>query len=242
MFPPNVTQEEACQRAEVSARTDAIRQVAGETLSAEETMRCSEQGDEAECTRNSTIWTFVGGFIRDTRNYKSETVVETGAIRRCEVSFEADVFVARGKPDPNFDVGVALNNPIFRDGENLVVTLNPSLPMFVQIFQWLPYEKGDAQVGRIYPNVFDQATRIERKTTVPSMAGAKRYDLKVSFPTRQPNRLKDVDEYLMVVATKTPREFLDAYSLNDFSRVLSEIPPEESRLARRMYRVMRGSE
>ena len=242
IFPPVMTEAEACQQAESRARADAVRQVTGETLSSEDTMRCTEQGDEADCARNSTVWTMVGGEIRSTRDFRAVTTVEVETYRKCIVSFEADVHVAEGKADPNFDVGVVLNNAVYRDGEKLMVTLKPSQPMAVQIFQWLPYEKGDAQVGRIFPNAFDAAERIAKSVTIPTESGAKRYDLKVSFPAGQPSSRKMVDEYLMVVATKKPMALRDTYSLDDFNRVVAEIPLGDRRIVRRAYNIVRGSE
>ncbi|WP_152427053.1 DUF4384 domain-containing protein [Paramagnetospirillum caucaseum] len=242
MFPPSVPEEEACRQADSRARADAVRRVSGETLSSEEALRCSEQGDETECARNSTTWTMVGGLIRGTRGYRAETTIEAGAIRKCLVSFEADVFVAEGRPDPNFDAGVSLNGLVFRDGEKLVVSVTPSQPMHVQIFQWLPYEAGDAQIGRVFPNAFDSVDRVTKAFTVPSEAGSKRYELKVSYPTNRRGGRAMIDEYLMVVATKRPVAFRDVYSLDDFNRVIAEIPQDERRLLRRLYNVVRGGE
>ena len=238
LFPPIMPEAEACQQADSRARADAVRQVTGETLSSEEAMRCTEQGAEVECARNSTVWTMVGGEIRSTRNARAVTTVEVESFRKCTVSFEADVHVAEGKADPNFDVGVVLNNAVYRDGEKLLVTLKPYQPMEVQIFQWLPYEKGDAQVARIFPNSFDTQSRIETPTTIP----AKRYDLKVTFPAGQPLSRKMVDEYLMVVATKKPMGLRDSYSLDEFNRLVAEIPLGDRRIVRRAYNIVRGSE
>lgn len=242
IFPPIMTEAEACQQAESRARADAIRKVTGETLSAEEVMRCTEQGDGAECTRNSTVWTMVGGEIRATSDRRVETTVEAETFRKCTVSFEADVHVAEGRPDPGFDVGVALNNTVYRDGEKLNITLSPSQPMAVQVFQWLPYEKDEAQIARVFPNRFDSQARIDKPVTIPSEDGAKRYDLKVGFPTGQSAGRKMVDEYLMVVATRKPVSFRDNYTLDDFNRVLAEIPPSDRRLVRKAYNIVRGRE
>jgi hypothetical protein len=242
IFPPVMAEAEACQQAEGRARADAVRRVTGETLSSEEAMRCTEQGDDADCSRNATIWTSIGGDIRATRNRQSETTVEVGTIRKCTVSFDADVHVAEGKPDPSFDVGVVLNNAVYRDGEALTVTLKPSQPMVVQVFQWLPYESGEAQVGRVFPNAFDTTARIEKPTSIPTAANVKHYGLKVGFPTGQSARRKMVDEYLMVVATRTPVAFRDSYSLDDFNRVVAEIPLGDRRIVRRLYNIVRGGE
>lgn len=242
LFPNVVTEAEACQQAESRARADAIRQVMGEALSSEDVMRCTEQGDEAECARNSATWTLVGGEIRGVRDRRQATASDIEGYRKCSVSFDADVRAAQGRRDPNFDVGVGLNAAVYRDGEGLVITLKPSQAMFVQIFQWLPYEKGDAQVTRIFPNAFDAAPRIDAPITVPTDAGAKRYDLKVGFPAGQPAGRKMVDEYLMVVATKQPIAFRDSYSLDDFNSVIAEIPLADSRIIHRGYNIVRRAE
>ena len=208
-------------------------------------MRCTEQGDDAECARNSTTWTMVGGEIRDTRNPTQQTTavqVGTETFHQCNVSFEADVHVAEGRPDPSFTVGVSMNNAVYRDGENLTITLKPSQPMVVQIFQWLPYEKGDAQVSRIFPNPFDSLDRIDKAITVPTEAGAKRYDLKAAFPAGQPPGRKMVDEYLMVVATKKAIALRDSYSLDDFNKLIAEIPLGDRRIVRRAYDIVRGNQ
>ncbi|CAA6603780.1 conserved exported hypothetical protein [Rhodospirillaceae bacterium LM-1] len=241
-FPPVMPEAEACQAAEDRARSEAVRQITGETLSSEDVMRCSEQGDEAECAHNSMVWTAVSGDIRAIRGRKIETVPEVEGYRKCLVSLEADVRAAEGQPDPSFTIGVGLNNSVFRDGEPLVVTLKPSQPMAVQIFQWLPYEKGDAQISRIFPNQFDDVKHIEKPITVPTTAGAKRYDLKVGFPIGMLPGRKMVDEYLMVVATRKPRDLRDNYSLDEFRRLLSELPRQDSRIVRRSYNIVRGSE
>jgi hypothetical protein len=242
LFPPVMPEAEACQAAEERARADAVRQVGGETLAAEDILRCTEQGDEADCARNSTVWTAVGGDIRAVRGRTVETAAEVEGYRKCTVALEADVKVAEGRADPGFDLGVALNNAVFRDGEALVVSLKPSQPMAVQIFQWLPYEKGEAQIARIFPNAFDTAERIDRPVTVPTDTAARRYAMKVGFPVGMPARRKMVDEYLMVVATRKPVNFRDAYSLDDFNRLLSELPRGDRRIVRRAYNIVRGGE
>lgn len=242
IFPPEMSEAEACQQAENRARADAVRQVTGETLSADDTMRCTERGDEAECARNSTVWISVGGDIRQIRARTAETHVEMDVFRKCTVSFEADIHVAQGRPDPGFDIGVALNQTVFRDGEALVVSLKPSQPMAVQIFQWLPYEKGDAQVSRVFPNAYDAQARLDRPSRVPSKDGGQHYDLRLRFPAGQPAERKMVDEYLMVVATRTPLALRESYTLDEFNRAVAEIPLGDRRLVRRAYAIVRGGE
>ena len=241
LFPPIMTEAEACQNAEERARVEAIRQVAGEAIAAEDTLRCTEQGDVAECSRNSAIWSTVEGYIRQVRAKSVQLTQNVANHRECSVSFEADVRVAKGRPDQNFDVGVGLNQSVFRDGETLVVTLDPSQKMVVQVFQWLPYQRGESAVSKVFPNIFETTSVISKPTTVPSAAGAKRYDLKVRFPDGMPVGRKMVDEYLIVIATRSPVSLRDSYDLDDFRRLLAEFPRDQVRIVRKAYNIVRGS-
>jgi hypothetical protein len=226
--------------AEDKAKEDAVRQITGERLSSEELMRCSEQGEQAECTHNSAVWSMVDGDVRAVRNRRVETLAVVDTVRKCVIELEADVVVPPGRPDPSFDVGVKLNAAIYRDGEALEITLSPSQPMGVAVFQWLPYEKGEAQVSRILPNPYDSFSRIERVTTIPSESGRKRYVMRTGFPESLAGSRRMVDEYLMVVATRKPLEFRENYSLDDFKARLLELPRNEARMVRKAYSIIRG--
>ena len=241
LFPPIMPEAEACQYAEERARTEAIRQVTGETVSSEDTLRCTEQGEEVECARNLALWSTMDGYIRDQRNRTIATRASAAGHRECVVALEADVRAAQGRPDSSFDLGVSTNQPVFRDGEHLVVSLSPSQPMAVQVFQWLPYLRDDAAVRRLFPNAFDNAQLIDKATTVPSETGSKRYDMRLAFPQDMPPGRKMVDEYLVIVATRQPLVLRDSYSLDDFRRLLAEIPRDQGRIIRKAYNIVRGN-
>lgn len=240
LFPPEQSEAEACRLAEDKAKEDAVRRITGERLSSEELMRCSEQGDQAECTHNSAVWSMVDGDVRAIRNRRVETLAVLDGVRKCVVDLEAEVVVPPGRPDPAFDLGVRLNGAVYRQGEPLEITLSPSQPMGVAVFQWLPYETGDAQVSRILPNPYDRLNHIDRQTTIPSETGRKRYVLRADFPPALEGKRRMVDEYLMVVATKSPVEFRESYSLDEFKARLLELPRGESRMVRKAYSILRA--
>ena len=240
LFPPEQPEAEACRLAEDKAKEEAVRQITGERLSSEELMRCSEQGEQAECTHNSAIWSMVDGDVRAVRNRRMETLAVVDTVRKCVVELEADVVVPPGRPDPSFDVGIRLNAAVYRDGEPLEITLTPSQPMGVAVFQWLPYERGEAQVSRILPNPYDPIRRIDRATTIPSETGRKRYLMRVGFPETLGGSRRMVDEYLMEVATRKPMEFRESYSLDDFKARLLELPRSDARMVRKAYSILRG--
>ncbi|TAN61677.1 MAG: DUF4384 domain-containing protein [Magnetospirillum sp.] len=240
IFPPDLPETEACRAAEERAREEAIRRVTGERLSSEELMVCTEQNDTADCSHNSTVWTMVDGDIRAVRGRTVETAALADGLRRCTVALEAEVVVPPGRPDPAFDIGIHLNATVFRDQEPLEISLSPSQPMAVAVFQWLPYEKGEAQVARIFPNPFDTASVLKGLVTIPTEAGRARYSMRVGFPAGMPAARRMVDEYLMVVATRRPVSFREAYALDDFRARLLELPRSDSRVVRKAYSIVRG--
>ncbi len=240
IFSPDTPEAEACAAAEERAKEDAIRQVSGERLASEDLMRCEERGEEASCTLNRSVWNTVDGDVRAVRNRRTETTALADGLRRCTVSLEAEIIVAKGVPDPSFDLGVTLNTSVFRQGEAMEIALTPNRPMSVAIFLWLPYESGEAQVTRVFPNSMDPSTTITGPATVPSAEGKRRYVMRVGFPDGQPATRRLVDEYLMVVATRQPVEWRGSYRLDEFRARLLELPRGDSRIVRRGYAVVRA--
>lgn len=240
LFPPTMTEAEACRYAEDRAQVDAIRKQLGQHVSAEDTLRCTEQSGFAECSRNSSIWSTVDGFVAETRNRLIHTYASIAGHRKCVVTFRANVKIANGRPDPNFDISVSMNQPVFRSGENMTLRLVPSQKMWVQVFQWIPYSEHHASIFRLFPNAFDHATAMSEKSSVPSTGAEDQYMLRVTFPVDAPPASNMVDEYLIVVATKTPLNMRDEYEFDHFRRLLAEIPRDQIRIVRRAYNVVRS--
>jgi hypothetical protein len=239
-FPPEVAEAEACRAAEERAKEDAIRHLTGEHLSSEQMMRCSDQSGKTDCALNSSVWTQLDGDVRAVRDRQQAVTPDLEGFRKCSVSLEAEVIVPAGKPDPSFDIGVVPNAAVYRDGEDMRIGLKPTKPMAVAIFEWLPYAQGTDQIARLYPNRFDAEQRISGPTIVPSETGAQRYAMKVAFPDGQPANRKVLDEYLVVVATREPIEFLPAYTFDEFHARLLELSRSDSRIVRKSYNVVRG--
>ena len=240
-FPPEVAEAEACRTALERAKEEAIRQLTGEHLSSEQMMRCSGDNGKPDCALNSSVWTQLDGDVRAVRDLHQDVTPEIEGFRKCAVSLEAEVVVPTGKPDPSFDIGVIPNASVYRDGDEMRIGLRPTKPMAVAIFEWLPYAQGSDQITRIFPNQFDAAARIDGPTVVPSEAGAQRYAMKVEFPGGQPTGRTVLDEYLVVVATREPVDFLPAYTFDDFHARLLELSRADSRIVRKAYDVVRGN-
>lgn len=239
LFGPDLTENRACDQAERRAREEAVRKLTGETLTSEELMVCQEKGADAACVLNRATWSTIDGTIRAVRNMRRHVGTLPGGLRRCAVRLEADVGVASGRRDPSFDMAATINERNFREGETLEIHVAPTQPMYIAVFQWLPYEKGERQVSRIFPNPFDRNNHFETAGTIPTGKAIAAYEMAVRFPDTVAAETRLVDEYLMVVGTKRPIAFRDAYSLDEFRGRLLEIPRQDARIVRRAYAIVR---
>ena len=241
VFGPEMTEADACRAAERLAREAALRARLGERVAAEDTLICAEKGEAAECSLHRAAWSMVDGDIRAVRDRRATT--QDGPLagfRTCTVALEADIGIAKGLPDPGFDLTVRMETRVFRDGDELSMGIEPSQPMYVTVFQWLPYDQSATPVTRLFPNKFDADNYFAKRGTVPTGAGAPRYGLRVAFPPNLPADTRIADEYLLVVATRSPVEFRDSYGIDELKGRLLEIPRADARLVKRGYGVVEG--
>lgn len=238
-FSTEMPEAEACRVAEQKAKQAALTAIVGEHLSFDDIEVCRERANDPGCALTRLTWAASDGEVRAVRDLRRrvEAASVTG-FRVCKVTLEADVARWRGEPDPAFDLGVRLNLTAFRAGEDMRVTLEPSQPMHVALFQWLPYEAPERQVQRLFPNAMDMDGRITGPATVPSTDGARRYSIRMAFPPGQSHAAL-ATEALLVVATRQKVDFRDAYGLEEFKARLLEIPRADHRLVRKPYAVMR---
>ena len=238
-FSPELSENEACIRADRRARETAMRAVSGERLSSEDLQVCTEMKDTAECSLNQFTWSTINGVIKGIRNKTTKTVSGIGGYRKCRVSLEVDVSVGSGQPDPSFDMTVRLNRGTFRNGELLKINIDPTQPMYISIFQWLPYKKSVLQVQKLFPNEFDEQSHFRKPNSVPTREEQSKYNMKISFPDGLKGKKDRVDEYLMVIGTREPVKFRQTYSLEEFHARLMEIPRNDQRTIRKPYNVVR---
>lgn len=239
IFGPDISENEACDYANQRAQKDAIRKVTGEKLTGEDLMVCQEQKDDASCTLNRLTWSTTDGVIGGIRNKHRQIAKTSTGHQTCVVTLEANVGVAEGKPDPGFNMTVKLNQRTFLNNQTLKISVTPTQPMYLTVFQWLPYEKAERQVTRIFPNEFDPGTLFKGKGTIPTKANQSKYDLLVGFPNGLKKQKKLVDEYLMLVGTRKPVTFRKSFSYEEFNKTLLEIPLSERRNISKAYNIVR---
>lgn len=242
IFPPSVSEDEACARAVSRAKDQALASRGGEHLLSQDFMACSDiEGQTGNfCSIASNIWSFRDGLITGLEQINRGVIPVSGNLRKCVVSIKAKIDFRAGTPDPKFDFVIVLNEKIYRDGEYMKLRVRPTLPMYVAIFQWQPLNPSEQNVSKLFPNIHDQAHFLENETLIPSNKKIRDYDFAVEFPKNPMLKSVSVGEVLFVVATKSDVEFRDTYTLAEFNQKLVDLPRDTSRISRVPYTVIRG--
>ena len=234
-FGPETSEASACMAAEETAKLDSLRKFYGESISFDQNLSCRESrlSDSDDCQLNKIIWSQIGGDIKSTSLIKKDVLVTAGS-KICRVESVSDIVVSRGKSDPNFDIGVHINQSVFRPGEKLIINIEPSVPMHVAIFNLIPYLSQDKQIFRLFPNEKDSVSLITKKRAIPSEG----YSYEIVLPEKAPLNRSFVDEYLLIVVTKDPIKWLEKYSLADLKARLAELPMDRIRYVKRGYQLL----
>ena len=152
------------------------------------------------------------------------------SLLRCTVEAELEVQCNQGERDPQFaplfEQQVALNQPSFEVGEEMVVEVVPQHFMVITILQLIPYLQGEERVWRIFPNEFDVDNHFEAGVAVliPDQS-QNDYQLIVDLPDGRARALEE----LVILATRAPVDFPEKMSVEQFHRLLSEIPLDQRR-------------
>ena len=226
----NISEAEACKKAEARAKLNAIQSFNGEYIASDSFMSCKETGENVECPMHTFTWSMLDGLISGIRNKTVRSTTNLKEQRVCRVVLEARI-TSRSEPnDPNFDIQVELSNPVLKNGERLTIVLEPTDNMHVNIL----VEDHSHTLTRIFPNRFDRDNKIDTNVSIP-MSGE--YELAAEFPSQLKGN--DAQEVVHVIATNSQLTLLDAYSLEDFNLKLAEIPNNKKRYVRKAYRIVR---
>ena len=255
-YDGEVSQNEACRRAEERAKTKAIASVLGEVVSSEEQMLCRSTNGKNDdtCEFNQMSWSIIEGDIRGVKLIKRSEAEKRGdKAWACVMTLDVDVVVPTRKPDPKFQVGTEIyfvvpdsRKPIrqrekvlrkgFHAGDELILDVKSTEPAHLALFGWLPNE--DNKVYRIdspiRPNCPQGLVAASDKGKT-----AESYCMTASWSDAYKDSKKTYDEWLILVATKTPHKWLDQYDLEQFKSALREIPLDQRRVVRRPYQLMK---
>ena len=223
----DISEAEACAKAEHKAKTAALKEYSGEYISSQSFMACSERDDRAGCLSSIMTWAMTGGMITDIRNKMVKVSTALDQTRVCRVSLEAAI--AERKDDPDFDLDVTLSDSILREGDAIKLTVTTTQPMYVNVF--------DSRVDKsylIYPNAYEPDNHITTPMVIPS---TNRYSLNAEYPKEAKSDV--VHKMLHIVATRKKIRFLPAYRGYQLEKKMLEIVPTDVRYIQRGYRIIR---
>lgn len=255
-YDGEVSQNEACRRAEERAKTKAIASVLGEVVSSEEQMLCRSTNGKNDdtCEFNQMSWSIIEGDIRGVKLIKRSEAERRGdKAWACVMTLDVDVVVPTRKPDPKFQVGTEIyfvvpdsRKPIrqrekvlrkgFHAGDELILDVKSTEPAHLALFGWLPNE--DNKVYRIDSPIRPNCPQALFAASDKGKT-AESYCMTASWSDAYKDSKKTYDEWLILVATKTPHKWLDKYDLEQFKSALREIPLDQRRVVRRPYQLMK---
>ena len=210
IYTGNISENEACSLAKERAKLKALEKVIGQKISSEEMENCSEVDGKTSCERNQFfLATFNAEFtdIKILDKSKTTEPLSDGNISYiCEIKISVDVEPIKQINDPDFNFNVELNSHNFKSGDKLTMEIGFTKPMYLTIFQFLPYEKDGNQVSKLFPNQREKNNFIkDGKITLPYNA---KYE--IYFPENV--NKKNIDEYLFFLGSDEKINWLDEYN------------------------------
>ena len=210
IYTGNISENEACSLAKERAKLKALEKVIGQKISSEEMENCSEVDGKTSCERNQFFLSSFNGEITKLKPLGKEILTQKieGSDEQsyiCKIKIQAEVIKTTQTLDNSFDFNVKLNEKNFKEGDELKVDLILSKPIYLNIFQILPYETKDFQVHKIFPNELDDKNYLTDK----SVSLPKKAKYEIYFPNNLNKR--SVDEYLFIIGSEKDIKWLPKY-------------------------------
>tara|TARA_B100000953_G_scaffold283802_1_gene263083 strand:+ start:181 stop:981 length:801 start_codon:yes stop_codon:yes gene_type:complete len=236
-FGPNVAESIACDLAFERAKKNALSNAYGEKIFSEDLMRCSETEGDAKCELNKSIISTINGTIKKIKKKNWLPLERQAGYSICTCQIIAAIVKPEKSKDANFDFHMVINKKTFRDDEKFIIQIEPSVKMFINIFQWEPYRSEGSKLTKIFPNKFESNNEIENKKTIPEKKY--NYSFIVDYPYETQDK-KYVDEYLVVLATKKNINFFNEYEFKNLQERIYEIPNNEFRVKKISYEILKN--
>ena len=205
----DVSRIEACNIAEQRAITKAKRQVLGQKITSEEFEICSEVDGKTTCHRNQFSLIDTNGEVTEFERLdvnQEQKEIDGILVDICEVTIKANIQKRKEELDTSYDFNVKLNKLNFRENENLSINISINKPIYLTVFQYLPYETKDFQITKIFPNHLQPSNLIEEKQiNIPSNG-----KFVVQFPKNVNKKI--IDEHLIFLFSKNSINWLNKYT------------------------------
>lgn len=247
-FGPDISQAEACRRAEDRAKEVALRKANGEALFSESLIDCDEKrGDD--CRYSRTTISHLNGLLLALEEKRTQ-VWDQAPMRVCRVSGVARVDSQAVSARLFFRA--SLNRTVFRTGDEVVLTLELPVRSYLAVFSHTDPTSG--KFTRIYPNRHEKGVAVEGKVSLPTPGSGYRLVASAKKPTSQTEGLppdrqfihrstlseagSGQTEYLYLITTEERVHWLEQYSALELQAHLSLISPEQRFTRVLAYRIL----
>ena len=240
LYGPETAESEACKLAIGKAKTKALANVLGESVSAEELLSCKGSTGKISdygCDLNQVTWSQIDGDIKKTLS-ESAVIEKREGASACVAVVEIEVVIPKDKPDPNFQLRADFKQTVFRVGDDFNLDIELSQQGFVTVFNWLPHDSNS--VVRIIPQSEDPSQSNVFLSAEKTKGLKASYAMTANWADSYTGKRKFYDEYLLVVATKRPIKWLSKYNLDDFKSYLQQIPITDKRLVKKAYQMTKN--
>jgi hypothetical protein len=229
--------KEACENAEEQAKLDAMSLAGCETLSFRQFETCESSDDSERCaffqeTFNAYDNCFIAKYDLLDRNTRKLDINQNQV---CEVRAEIAVRGFRNNHDPQLIVRVDDTlGRVFRPGEEVVVSGQLSQAAYVNVLGWYP-EIDQDHLYRLHTDQALDSPRFKTDFLLPPETQVERWWAALADDYQR----NESNEFLIVLASKTPFRVLEKESRSDFFRRLDEFGRENWRIARYSYRIVK---
>ena len=235
-YGPSISQNDACEKAIMNGKNEAIRRLSGESISNDIVENCVQE----DCKLYEKTWSSLGKntVITGVSNLTKE-IVEVVGERTCKVKFDAEVIVIKESKNKEFyittDYGVkkkvfkASSSLKAKDGDSMKMIVTISQPAYLHVYAWYPEDNANKLSHVIsYP----QYGNIKNSYNFPPSGEA--YFLMSDIKDK-----KYTSEYLLLIATKQKINLGKDIHFDNMKKMLYDIPTNNWTKHRISYTVVR---
>lgn len=209
-FGPDVSENYACQKAEMLAKIDAVRNVLGENVFVDEFSQCTEYRGEVKCNAETALYSTSDAYIKSSRIVRKELSTLLGK-KTCSVDVEVRVTDERPKIDAFVD-----GRFFYKSGENMKFMAKTNDPTKVYVF----HVEGK-KATLVWPSFVGTNNIVANELAIPTQG------------YKMTARAGKLDESLVFVFTNEEAKFMRDYNVEDLNDKLLSLKIRDRRIIRR---------
>jgi len=246
-FGPQVSQEQACLKAEVRAKEEGLRKAFGETHFTHKLLECSG-ADNQTCEYQRVSVSALNGVLLNFSE-RRQSVRDDLGMRVCRVTGRAHLDASRS-PNKDLYFDVRLNRHLYRVGDEVSIEILAPGKSFLAVFA--QSDSSGRRVTRVFPNRHVLSAEVTDKLILPGKDTSYRLSVATGSGSSEKRSGSLTDgvaradigttadvEYLYVIRTTSSVKWLESYALDDLLKHLSQIDIDQRLVRVAPYRVMR---